>query len=162
LIAKLFLWGGAVNKKLWNWRLWVGFSMAVSALVVYLVVFMTTRDVLWVSVALFLLSAVLLVTGLRRAFGQREAYRGQIAGPILAGCSALIVVVFGLASNEVSKHFPMAHRAPKVGQVAPEVKLVDTAGKSVTLADILTTPVAQAAGVRAPKGVLLVFYRSHW
>jgi hypothetical protein len=151
-----------VNKKLWNWRLWAGFAVAVLALVVYIAVFMSTRDVLWVSLALFVVSAVLLATGLRRSFGQREAYRGQVAGPILAGCSVLILVVFGLASNEISKHFPAAHHAPKVGQAAPEFKLLDTAGKSVTLADVLSAPVAQAAGARAPKGVLLVFYRSHW
>jgi len=151
-----------VNKKLWNWRLWVGLAVAVLALVVYLAVFMNTRDVLWVSLALFIVSAFLLATGLRRSFGQRESYRGQVAGPILSACSVLIVVVFGLASNEVSKHFPAAHHAPKVGQAAPEFKLVDTAGKSVTLADVLGAPVAQAAGARAPKGVLLVFYRSHW
>jgi hypothetical protein len=151
-----------VNKKLWNWRLWAGFAVAALALVVYLAVFMSTRDVLWVSLALFLGSAVLLATGLGRSFGQRESYRGQVAGPILAGCSALILVVFGLASYEVSKQFPTAHHAPKVGQVAPEFRLVDTAGKSVTLADVLAAPVAEAAGARAPKGVLLVFYRSHW
>lgn len=136
--------------------------MAILAFAVYLAVFMSTRDVLWLSLVLFVVSAVLLATGLRRSFGQRDSYRGQVAGPILAGCSALIVVVFGLASYEVSKHFPTAHHAPKVGQTAPEFKLVDTSGKSVTLGDVLAAPVAQAAGARAPKGVLLVFYRSHW
>jgi len=151
-----------MNEKLWNWRLWFGFGVAVLAFVVYGAVFMSTREVLWVSLALFFLSAVLLATGLQRAFARRESYGGQVAGPILAGCSALLLIVFGLTSNEVSKHFPMARNAPMVGQVAPEFKLVDTAGKSVTLADILATPVAQAAGARAPKGVLLVFYRSHW
>jgi hypothetical protein len=162
LLLKLASVGGLVNKKLWNWRLWVGFTVAVLALVVYVVVFWSTRDVLWVSLALFVVSAIVLAAGLRRSFGRREAYRGQVAGPILAGCSALILVVFGLASNEVSKHFPAAHHAPKVGQAAPEFKLVNTAGKSVTLADVLSEPVAQAAGAHAPKGVLLVFYRSHW
>ena len=151
-----------MNKKSWNWQLWVGFLVALLALVVYVAVFMSTRDVLWVSLGLFVASAVLLASGLRRAFRQRESYRGQVAGPILAGCSALVLVVFGLASFEVSQHFPTAHHAPKVGQAAPEFKLVNTAGKSVTLADVLAAPVAQASGARAPKAVLLVFYRSHW
>lgn len=147
-----------MNKKLWNWRLWVGFAVAVLALAVYIAVFWSTRDVLWVSLALFVVSAVLLAAGLRRAFAQRESYRGLVAGPILTVSSVLILVVFGLASNEVSKHFPAARHAPKVGQAAPAFRLVDTAGKSVTLADVLAAP----AGARAPKGVLLVFYRSHW
>ena len=151
-----------MNKKLWNWRLWIGFAIAVLAFAVYVAVFKSTRDVLWISLAFFFLSAVLLITGLQRAYGRRELYRGQVAGPILAGSSALLLVVFGVTSNQVSKHFPMAHHAPKVGQVAPEFKLVNTAGASVTLADLLATPVAQTAGARAPKGVLLVFYRSHW
>lgn len=151
-----------MNQKLWDWRLWVGFAVAVLALVVYLAVFMSTRDVLWVSLVLFLVSAVLLATGLRRTFGERESYRGQVAGPILAGSSVLILVLFGLVSNEVSKHFPTAHHAPKVGQAAPEFQLVDTSGKTVTLADLLAAPLAQATAARAPKGVLLVFYRSHW
>jgi hypothetical protein len=150
-----------VNKKLWNWRLWAGFGVAVLAFAVYVAVFMSTRDVLWVSLALFVVSAFLLATGLRRSFGQRESYRGQVAGPVLAGCSALILVVFGFAGFEVSKYLPAARHAPKVGQAAPDFKLLDTAGRSVTLADVLATRLAQA-GSAAPKGVLLVFYRSHW
>ena len=150
-----------MNKKLWNWRLWAGFGVAALALAVYAAVFMSTRDVLWVSLALFVVSAFLLATGLRRSFGQRESYRGQVAGPILAGCSALIMVVFGFAGFEISKHFPAARHAPKVGQAAPNFKLLDTAGRSMTLADVLATPLARA-GSTAPKGVLLVFYRSHW
>jgi hypothetical protein len=151
-----------VNKKLWNWRLWAGFAVAVLALVVYVALVMSIRDVLWVSLALFVVSGVLLASGLRLSFGQRESYRGQVAGPILSAGSALILVLFGIGSYVVSKSFPAARHAPKVGQTAPEFKLVDTSGKSVTLADILAAPVAQTAGARAPKGVLLVFYRSHW
>ena len=72
----------------------------------------------------------------------------------------LLLLMFGLASYEVKKSFPDARNAPQVGQLAPQFTLVDTAGKMVSLADVLTTPMTGTTG--APKGVLLVFYRGYW
>lgn len=152
-----------MNTKLWNWRLWVGFAAAVWALIVYLAVVFRVRDVLWLSLALFIVSIVFLASGLRRAYGQRESYRGQVAGPILAVCSALILGLFGFASYEISKHIAAARNAPRIGQPAPQFTLVDTAGKTVSLTDALASPVGRVNGAaRAPKAVLLVFYRGYW
>src|SRR5258708_4057552 len=150
-------------KKLWNWRLWVGFALSLVALLGYVFVFLTTRDVFWASVALFVLAGWLLVTGLMRAFKQPQCYRGRIAGPILTMSSVVIVGLFALLSYTVTKSFPLAHNAPKVGQKAPQFTVVDSSGKATSLAQLLAEPIADASGVaRPPKGVLLVFYRGYW
>jgi hypothetical protein len=147
-----------MSSKKWNWQLWAGFAIAILALVVYVALVFRTRDILWLSLALFVVSIALLASGLRRAFGQRESYHGQVAGPIVAVLSALILGVFGFGSYEISKHVAAARNAPSVGQQAPQFTLVDTAGKTVSLDGALASP-----GVRhSPKAVLLVFYRGYW
>jgi hypothetical protein len=152
-----------VNTKLWNWRLWAGFAVSLLALLVYVVLFRETRAIFWPSLALFGVAAVLLVSGLRRAFGSPLLYRGKIGGPILATVSVVILALFGFVSYSVFKSFPAARNAPKVGQKAPEFTLADIGGKPVSLAQLLTTPIADASGAaHAPKGVLVVFYRGYW
>lgn len=152
-----------MSSKKWNWQLWAGFATAVLALAVYLAVVFRMREILGISLVLSVVSIVLLVSGLRRAYGQRESYRGQVAGPILALSSALVLGIFGLAGYQISKHFAAADNAPKVGQQAPQFTLVDTAGKTVSLAGALTPAVGQSGGSsRATKAVLLVFYRGYW
>jgi hypothetical protein len=148
-----------MSTKKWNWRLWAGFAIAILALVLYFAVVFRMREILGISLVLFVISLALLASGLRRAYGQRETYRGQVAGPIVAILSALVLGVFGFASYEISKHFAAADNAPKVGQQAPQFTLVDTAGKTVSLASALTPP---AGAAHATKAVLLVFYRGYW
>jgi len=152
-----------VTKKLWNWRLWVGSLVAVLALMVYPAVFMRTREAFWVSLVLLVVSAVLMASGLRRAFAQPQAYRGRIAGPILTIFSVLVLALFVFLAYAIPRSFAAARNAPKVGQPAPQFTLVDTAGKAVSLNDVLASPVGQTGSAsRAPKGVLLVFYRGYW
>jgi hydrogenase-4 membrane subunit HyfE len=152
-----------MSTKQWNWRLWAGFTIAFVALFVYAAVVFRSRDILWLSLALFIVSIVLLGSGLQRAYRQRESYRGQVAGPIVALASLLILGVFAFASFEISKHFAAAGNAPKVGQAAPQFTLVDTEGKTVSLAGSLSPSAGQPGSVsRAPKAVLLVFYRGYW
>lgn len=151
-----------MDKKLWNWRLWVGSGTALLALIVSAVVVFTAREVLWFSLALFIVSGVLLATGLRRAYGRRESYRGQVAGPILTGCSVLFLALFGFISYEIPKHFAAARHAPQVGQAAPQFTLVDTTGKAVSLADSFSAMGPSGNAARTRKGVLLVFYRGYW
>jgi len=150
-----------VDKKFRNWRLWTGFGISLAALVVYVLVFEDTRDVFWASLALFLVAGVLLFTGMRRAFGQPELYRGKVAGSILTAVSVVLLAIFGAGSYVVSKHFPAAHNAPRVGQAAPSFNLLDSSGKPVSLAQVLATPMTGYSG-GPPKGVLVVFYRSYW
>jgi hypothetical protein len=152
-----------MNAKLWNWRLWVGFAASLAALLVYLLGFQKAREIFWASVALFVLAGWLLVTGLMRALKQSQSYRGKIAGPMLTLSSVLVAGVFVLLSYAVSKSFPAAYNAPKVGQKAPHFTLSDSTGKTISLAQLLAEPIANASGVaQPPKGVLLVFYRGYW
>jgi hypothetical protein len=152
-----------VNKRFWNWRLWVGFILSILALITYARWVLDIRDVFWLSVAIFVVAGAFLVVGLRRAFSQPDAYRGRLAGPILTGFSVLILALLVSANYLVGKHFPAARNAPKVGQPAPAFSLVNTAGKTVLLADVLSTPIADPSGsARPPKAVLLVFYRGYW
>jgi hypothetical protein len=153
-----------MNPKLWNWRLWAGFAVSLLALLSYGFLFQITRSFFWLSVLLFAFAATLLFSGLKRAFGKPESYRGKIAGPILAALSLLILAVFGLGVYGISKAFAVAANAPKVGQKAPEFTLVDANNNSVTLTQLLSAPIAAGAtsGAHPPKGVLLVFYRGYW
>jgi len=148
----------------WNWRLWVGFLIALVALTIYIYVglFLNAHSIVWVSGALFIVSMALTISGLRLAYSQRGSYRGQVAGPILALLGISILGLFGLFSYEITKHFAAATNAPAVGQPAPQFTLVDTAGKSVSLTNVLASPVGQSGVTHAPKAVLLVFYRGYW
>jgi peroxiredoxin len=58
----------------------------------------------------------------------------------------------------MARWMPAAHGAPQVGRKAPEFTLRDTEGRPVSLSELLSTPLDG----KAPKGVLLVFYRGHW
>ena len=62
----------------------------------------------------------------------------------------------------LARQLPPSHGSPRVGQKAPEFTLPDTNGNSVSLQQLLSTPIAAASGQIAPKGVLLVFYRGYW
>ena len=153
-----------MSKKKWNWRLWVGFLTAVVALSIYMYLGMVLniRDIVWFSGALFVVSIALTISGLRRAYGQRESYRGQVAGPILALLGISVMGLFGLTTYEVSKHFAAARNAPAVGQAAPHFTLVDTSGTPVSLANVLASPAGQSGVAHGPKAVLLIFYRGYW
>jgi hypothetical protein len=126
-----------------NWLLWKGSLISVVAFVSYFLFFAQfpfTRDIPWVNFLLFGLAAVLLVMGLRRAFGRPSSYRGKISGPILAALSMGILGFFCFAVFVESRHLPSAMEAPKVGQKAPQFSLSDTNGSQVSLSDLLSTP----------------------
>jgi hypothetical protein len=152
-----------MDTKRWNWRLWAGFVLSVLALVIYVSFFAANRNIFWLSLLLFIVAAALLVSGLRLALGERETYRGKVAGPILASLSFLVLGIFGWASYQVFTKTPSARLAPQIGQKAPEFSLTDANGTTVTLTQVLATPVADASGAKHPaKGVLVVFYRGYW
>ena len=152
-----------MTTKLWNWRLWVGFGVSLLALLIYALLLQKTRSIFWGSLVLFVLSAALLVSGLKRAFAQPESYRGKIAGPVLTILGVVVLGVFGWGVSLAAKYFPAALHAPQVGQKAPEFITVDSHGNSIALAQLFSTSIANSSGVaRTPKGVLLVFYRGYW
>ena len=152
--------------KLWNWRLWAGFGISLLALLAfvgYITWVSLTGTIFWPSLLLFLVAAVLLISGLRRAFREPQSYRGKTAGPILAVLSLLIFGLFTFGNYKAFKSFPAANNAPQVGQRAPEFALVDTTGKNYSLAQLLSTPITDSAGSTRPaKGVLVFFYRGYW
>jgi hypothetical protein len=149
--------------KLWNWRLWAGFGLSIGALVAYGFFVNETRAVFWPALLLFVVAAVLLVSGLKRRSREPELYRGKIAGPVLTTLSVLIFGLFGFVVYQVLRVFPDAKNAPQIGQRAPEFSLVDANGKNFTLAQLLSTPIANSGGAsRATKGVLVLFYRGYW
>jgi hypothetical protein len=149
--------------KLWNWRLWAGFGLTVVALVGYALLVMGTRAVFWPSLLLFVVAAVLLASGLKRARREPQSYRGKIAGPILTTLSVLVFGLFGFTTYEVFKAFPAAKNAPQIGQRAPAFSLVDANGKNFSLNQMLAAPISDSGGARrATKGVLVLFYRGYW
>ena len=130
-------------KRSWNPRIWAGFALALAAVASYPLVFIKypiTRDVPWATLVLLVPAIVLLVSGLARAFRQPEAYRGKIAGSLVATVTALLVGFFLFGVFYATRQIPASHGAPKVGDAAPDFTLPDSTGRSVTLSGLLTSP----------------------
>jgi len=72
--------------------------------------------------------------------------------------SLVVIALFVFTIFINGRWLPASKGAPQVGQRAPEFSLPDSSGKTVSLNELLTTPV----NGNAPKGVLLVFYRGYW
>ena len=147
-----------------NISLWTGFLLVVVGLVSYVPffsLFPVTRDFPWANLLLLFAGAILLGKGLMRAFRQPQVYRGRIFGSILALLSVAGIGFFSYGLFYVARQLPSATAAPRVGQKAPDLTLPDQNGKTVTLAELLTSPSMGAAGAKA-SGALLIFYRGHW
>ncbi|HEX8474894.1 MAG TPA: hypothetical protein VF666_12760 [Pyrinomonadaceae bacterium] len=144
-----------------NWLVWAGLLISVVAFVSYFFVFVrfpVTRDFPWASLLLFGVAAALLLVGLRRAFAPERHRGSKVAGLVAATLSVAIFGVFVFTTFIMARWMPTAQGAPQVGQRAPEFSLADTDGKPVSLSELLSTPI----NGKAPRGVLLVFYRGYW
>lgn len=147
--------------KSFNWQVWAGLLLSVIAFLSYpffFVNFPVTRDFPWANLFLFVIAAVLLFWGIRRSFAPGRSRLSKILGSIVTALGALIFVFFILTIFVVARQLPASTGAPKVGQKAPEFSLLDSNGKQVSTAELLSTPV----NGKAPKGVLLIFYRGYW
>ncbi|MDX6711911.1 MAG: hypothetical protein QOH96_2927 [Blastocatellia bacterium] len=146
-----------------NWPIWAGFLLSLIAFLSYFLVFVwfpITRDFPWANLLLFVLAAVLLAIGVRRAFasdGPRPRL-SKVAGIVLTSLSVAIFGFFVFATLIGARHLPASLGAPQVSQKAPDFSLSDTNGKPVSLTELTTSPV----NGKAPKGVLLIFYRGYW
>ncbi len=135
-------------KHRFNWQLWGGLLLAVVAFGSYFAFFVrfaVTRDVPWASFLLFLIAAVLLVAGWRRASRKILASLVAVLGLFVIGAFTFYVTVG-------TKNLPVSTGAPSVGATAPAFTLPDTNNRAVSLADTLN----------GSNGVLLVFYRGYW
>lgn len=152
-----------MNTRRWNWHLWAGFLFCLVGFGSYPFVFAkypVTRDVPWVNFLLMAIGLLLLFSGLKRAFGDSQHFRGKIFGPILGLLSVLLVGFFCYISFYMTRQMPSSAGAPRVGQQAPEFELADINNQTVSLAQLLSSPLPGTGA--APKGVVLVFYRGYW
>jgi hypothetical protein len=116
----------------------------------------------WLNIALFVAALALCLMALRRAFGQPEVYVGKVSGSIVTVIACLLFA-FTIFAFHVARQLPEAGQAPHEGQKAPEFTLADTGGKPVSLASLMTEPLAGSPGPGGkPKAVLLIFYRGYW
>ncbi len=152
-----------MNIKRLNWPLWVGFLLTLGAFLSYFFVFVWfpfTRDFPWANLVLFVIAGALLFMGLRRAFASDcpHRIRSRIVSSIVSVLSLAVFAMFIFVIFVVGRSLPPSKGAPQVGQRVPEFSLPDTSGKQVSLKELLTTPI----NGKAPKGVLLMFYRGYW
>jgi hypothetical protein len=144
-----------------NWPVWAGLLLSVMAFISYFFVFVRfpiTRDFPWASLLLFAVAAALLLVGVRRAFAPERSLGSKVAGLVAATLSVAIFGFFVFSTFIMARWMPAAQGAPGVGQKAPDFSLSDTDGRLVSLSELSSTPI----NGKAPKGVLLIFYRGYW
>ena len=146
-----------------NWPLWAGFLLALLAAFSYFALFVqfeTTRDFPWVNLLLFAFAAVLLLLGIRRGFARERAHptRSKIVASIVTTLGVLVIAFFVFAVFIAGRWLPASTNAPHVGQKVPEFTLSDSNNRQVSLNQLMSEPIDG----KAPKGVLLVFYRGWW
>lgn len=147
-----------------NWHIWAGFLLSIIALVSYGLFFVNypiTRDVPWVNLILFMIAASLLFVGIRRAFAPDRSRLAKVASSVLAVLGMLLMGSFIFMTFVFARWLPASEGAPRVGNRAPEFTLADPNGKSVSLAELLSTPI-NVTNTAKPRGVLLIFYRGYW
>lgn len=152
-----------MNIKRLNWPLWLGFLLTLGAFLSYFFIFVmfpVTRDFPWANLVLFLIAGVLLFKGLRRGFASDRPHptRSKIVSSIFSVLSLAVFAMFIFIVFIGARWLPASKGAPHVGQRVPDFTLPDTSGKQVSLNELLTTPI----NGKAPKGVLLMFYRGYW
>jgi len=141
-------------KRRWNWPIWVGFVVVIAGVFSYefFARFPNTRDLPWANLLLFAIGIALLISGLFRAFGRPQVYRGKIFGSIFAVIAVLVVALFSYEIFYALRQVPASAGAPHVGQKAPDFLLLDQNGKPVGLGDLLS----------GSRGAVLIFYRGFW
>jgi hypothetical protein len=141
-------------KRRWNWPIWVGFVVVIAGVFSYefFARFPITRDLPWANLLLFAIGIALLISGLFRAFGRPQVYRGKVFGSIFAVIAVLVVALFSYEIFYALRQVPASAGAPHVGQKAPDFLLLDQNGKPVGLGDLLS----------GSRGAVLIFYRGFW
>lgn len=146
-----------------SWHVWIGFVLCIAGFLSYLLVFSRypiTRDVPWANFLIFAAGLAFVGSGVWRAFGRSQEYKGKVAGSILGVLSLAIVGLFCFGVFYASKQLPKSAGAPKVGDTAPNFSLKDTNEQQLSLASLFASTLP--ATRKPPKGVFLVFYRGYW
>ncbi|HEY5885301.1 MAG TPA: hypothetical protein VIT88_11475, partial [Pyrinomonadaceae bacterium] len=148
--------------KRFNWPIVVGFLLSFIASLAYpffLVNYPLTRDFPWVSILLFVVALILVWMGVKRAFSKPTSEQGKrstlskVFAASLAVLSVAIIGLFLFGTLIMARWLPPSTGAPQVGQKAPDFTLSDSSGKQVSLAELLSQPIA--GQTNPPKGVLL-------
>ncbi len=142
---------------------WVGLLFAIGAIGCNIAFFVNPPlqgALPWLSLLFAVLALIFLVTGLWRAFGQAQVYRGKVLSVVLA-VIALFPVGFTVFVSVTARKLPSSTAAPQVGQQVPDFTVVDSIGLPTSL-DSLFAPAPGAPASAAPKAVLLIFYRGYW
>ena len=144
-----------------NWPIWLGFIITVFAFISYPLIFINwpvTRDFPWANIAFFVVAAILLFFGIRRAFAPDRRRLSKIVASVVAVFSVLVLGMFIFIAFIAARWLPASTSAPQVNAKAPNFTLTDTNSKPVSLAELLTQPINSTPA----KGVLLIFYRGYW
>ena len=144
-----------------NWQIWSGFVLSLVTGFSYAFVFVRwpiTREFPWANLILFAIAFVLLFFGLRRAFKPDKRIVSKIFSSLAAAFGVLMLAALLFLIFVMGSWLPASAGAPHVGQKAPDFTLTDSNDKPVTLSQLLTEPINN----KAPKGVLLIFYRGYW
>ncbi len=153
-----------MNIRRFNWHIWAGFLLSIIAFLSYglfFVNFPITRDVPWANLILFMIAAWLVFVGIRRAFAPDRSRWAKLGSSVLAVLGVLIIGSFIFMTFVFARWLPASEGAPRVGNRAPEFTLADANGKSVSLPELLSTPI-NVSNTGKPRGVLLIFYRGYW
>ena len=148
------------NQKPANILLWIGLIVTVLAVLSNLLYYLDMPQAIipWINLLLPLIGLYALIVGVKRAFKQPQVYSGKIWGSIvtLVAVAFFCLSVFGAIH---ARDLPRSKGAPRVGQKVPDFTLTDTKGQTVSLSQLLSSPVGNSA---RPKAILLVFYRGYW
>jgi hypothetical protein len=112
----------------------------------------------WINLVVPIAGLLIVLAGVWLAFAHPERYGGKWLGAV----SAVICLVLAGGSTFGFLHardLPKSDGVPRVGQKAPDFRLVDSNGETVSLTQLLS-----GSGQRSdsPKAVLLIFYRGYW
>jgi hypothetical protein len=150
-----------MNAKRFNWPLLSGFLLSIFAFLSYFFIFVwfpSTRNFPWANFLLFAVAIVLLSAGVKRTFSETRSRFSKFLGSLAAVLSLLICALFLFGFFVFARMIPPSKGAPQVGQKAPDFTLSDSKNQQVSLSQLLTSPI----NGKAPKGVLLIFYRGYW
>lgn len=143
-----------------NHALWIGLLLTFLGPLSNALVFMgfPAASIPWISLVLPVIGILLVSVGVLRAFRRPELYKGRILGSVAAVLSLLLLLA-SIALFWVSRRIPAeVAGAPHVGQRVPDFTLPDSTGHPVSLMQLFSASNSN----RAPKAVLLVFYRGYW